>query len=400
MIYYISLVVIDIILVALLHRRIPLYVLIPWAFGILSTVVKPVLYYLEGSYSFHYHDATESSYLEAGVIFVLVRIATNIIFLNAKDCMTPPLHFPKSSYFTRAVLLCTLPFCFMIATNGLSWLPGSRETTLTVLNPVFRYIYPIIIYSSSILLVTIIYQFLMKRVSIPLAAFLFLLSVVVTTLISQRGMLIIAVLIAALGLYKINSIKFSVLFSFAAFVVLFGLLARVVVSDSADSMPIYDRLLLGGDGTQIDSLVCSFDFIKETIGQDINYSVFNEFFGFMPQSMRGGHGWATAGDILNFFWLGESYAESGFGYNFSNLSAFMLGHGVFLGVGFYLAWIIVLRVFLFYMSLETLNGLAVVPIYITLSSLIYSFATFHWAVFSFLIYGILCIRVTRTSIKI
>lgn len=395
-----ALVVIDILIMILLNRYIPIYIIIPWVFGLLSTVVKPMLYWLEGTYNVHYPAASAETYFAAGTVFLFTRIITNLIFLGARDCFSTPFTLPITTYRVRLAFLSLLPITYFFLTSGTSWLPGSRETTLTLLNPLYRILYPIVIYSCAILVMMLIIEKYAlarnKKLLIPL----FLLAALLTMLISQRGMLITSILISVLILYKIKRIKIIGILLIVSFAIMFGLLSRALMSDSGEIKSTLESFIYSGDGTQIDSLTCTYDYLKDNIYKDIPYNIFNELLGFLPHSARIDTGHNTVSDLLNIYWVGDVYTDNGFGYNFSNLNAFIIEFGHNWGAIYYWLYLLVIRLVIGALPLHRLNSIAILPIFLTTSALIFSLATLHWAIFSFLIYGAACLRITRNSLKI
>lgn len=218
--------------------------------------------------------------------------------------------------FTLSIISCVI-FLYI---GGIDILFVNRTTTISMQNPVLRYIFPfvtVLLCASTIhAVLAIFYGHFIAGISKSIVLF------VITGILAQRGFFIVFIIIAVSlaifhdkrKIFKFKSMALVVLMLLTLFSK--DILVGIFINNSViqESKSFLEKILLRPDGDATEVWMLTIQYLK-----DNNYmygiSIFNNIFNLMPHNMRHSFEIYNGQDILNSFYGGSHYWDYGFGFN-------------------------------------------------------------------------------------
>lgn len=296
--------------------------------------IRAILYFSSGNYGQHFNSIDSNLYVSAQFIETTFMFFLIFLFRKFPDPIEAYISIynkndktPIAAYLFFQVIL--IGISFTIAGNN--WIHGNRVTTMSIANPQIRYIFPALLFSASIVSVySLKYIFINRGYSKLTPLILMFWSAFIFMLIGQRGLVITLSVATIIGLYKIDKISIKSICIIFSILLFYGLFSRSVIDGTfgIDSLlSVSDIFLRGGDGTKLDSIAFAI-FNRPLLGA-VSLSILHELITFIPHQVRIDQGIPTVSDFLNTEAVGDYYYNFGNGFNFSNISTFIVLYGVF-----------------------------------------------------------------------
>lgn len=296
------------------------------------TVFRSILYFIDGNYGQHFSDVNSNNYAIAQLIETCFMFALLHMFKKFPDPIETYLNtlavYDRTPFYPYIIVQCLLILlCFLL--SGTTWVHGNRETTISISSPVLRYIFPALLFIATILGISAL-KYCVLNVGIKkIGPISLLISTIVTfMMIGQRGLFIIIAAASFLGFYKSGRIELKKIIFIFSILFFYGIFSRSVADGSFNISSLTNVLNVfvnGGDGTKLDSIAFAiFNMSKDAVE---SLSVTYELLTIIPHQVRIDYGIPTVSDYLNTVAVGDYYYNFGNGYNFGNMSIFIVLYG-------------------------------------------------------------------------
>jgi hypothetical protein len=226
----------------------------------------------------------------------------------------------KQSFYVAitGLLITTI---IMLLVGGKDILFGNRSATMTLVNPLIRYIYPFAVVFMCILFVSS-YSKIQYKMSVT--GVLGLTACVVSTfIIGQRGFLIgVAAIAYTLYVSPRKLVEFNrktiVICSFAVLALfskdLIDQYQRKSQFATNDNRSVSERIVSRPDGDIVEIWMLTTKYRQENYST-LEYSISNNLFNIIPHTGRILLNKLNGQDILNMYYGGAAYVTQGFGFN-------------------------------------------------------------------------------------
>jgi len=218
--------------------------------------------------------------------------------------------------FILSIISC-LVFLYI---GGVEILFVNRTTTISMQNPMLRYIFPfvtVLLCASTIhAVLAIFYGKFIVGMSKSIVLF------VITSILAQRGFFIVFIIISISlvmfhdkrKIFKFQSIALVILMLLTLFSkdILVGIFVdNTVVQESKSFL---EKILLRPDGDATEVWMLTIQYLKDN-NYTYGISIFNNIFNLIPHNLRHSLEIYNGQDILNGFYGGSQYWDYGFGFN-------------------------------------------------------------------------------------
>jgi hypothetical protein len=374
----------------LIHlKRLPIFLSSVLILSSVLPFLRLLSYQYFEQFNLHFTGLSDELFLHVSLLYLFTLWAILFIFRSAYD---PILNYVKNLqpreknlgvvYFIMLYLVVGIMLIF----SGSSWIHGNREATISISIPWLRYVYPSVLFLASIVLIHSLKMLIFQRQAKGVFVYLvfFVSSAIAFMLIGQRGILIVIVAAFTLLAYKTNKLSMTKLLSYFILIFLFGVFSRSVTDGSLNFDFVYNlpqRFVQGGDGTQVDSLTYSINYLQQN---GINFTLFYEVLTVLGHQFRIDTGLITTSDILNTAALGDSYYDLGYGYNFGNISILLLNFSYAMPLIF-IVFLLLYRRLVRGMRVINWNSDSIFIYYLITQLFISSIGSIHWLVYTFVL---------------
>lgn len=325
----------------------------------------------------------------AGMFFGLLKLVNaNYFTIQNTVCINKRL---EKLLFILTILSCL----FFIYIGGIDVLFINRTTTISIQNPILRYIFPfvtVLLCASTIHAVLKIFygQFI---VGISKCTVLF----VITTILAQRGFFIIFIIIAVslvifhdkTKIFKFKSMALIVallLLTLFSKDILVGIFVENLVLQESNSF--IKKILLRPDGDATEVWMLTIQYLENN-NYKYGLTILSNLFNFIPHNLRQLFEIYNGQDILNGFYGGSQYWDYGFGFNVTLPIESYLNFGYFgVGISYFAGYIMGKSIEYNYKNI-LLNGqdpaLESLRLY-SIWTITSSFAGLQWAVIYYAMY--------------
>jgi len=240
-------------------------------------------------------------------------------------------------------IILTLAMCILfligfLFVGGIDVLFVNRFTSISVVAPSLRYIYPFAVVFLCIGAMQGAILYSQNRVVLGIALLLFYL--VASMILAQRGFFIIFVVVGVTLCLRVNRVSIksyvSQLFPFAFILMAAVSSKQFLVSFfsseqsffSAQNTSLSEKILSSPDGDTTEVWMLATKFVNEN-GYLFGSSVVNNIFNVFTHNQRREWGVMNGSDVLNGEYTGEGYWDLGFGFNVQLPIELYINFGIF-----------------------------------------------------------------------
>lgn len=306
---------------------------------LLTWVARPLLAVSDGGFMLYTALGSDWSAYNLGLFYSFVfnfcYICGYLLMFRRNYPQKPqPINSVSIMSFVVSLTLGVAAFFLIIALSGTSWLPTERTTTITMAVPGGKILFPLAVIplSMSIPLSYMLY----RRKGNIVFPIVFIATIVPLSVLYQRGFALLGVIVTILLYSRYSSLGYLQLSVLSIiFLVTAGLIRPFAVLitrgglDTSLFVVIVDfkSFLLYGpnfDSPDVWPIVIRY---FETNGPLFGTTFLAVPFRIIPLSLRYSTNMLTGTDVVNYYYWGQSYLDTGFGFNIS------LAHELFLNFG-------------------------------------------------------------------
>ena len=295
---------------------------------IYNYTIRPILsynfdYWLDNRYMYPNQELYNLTYIQAVIPSLIIQIG---YYLGLKKFVKKQLNASivgKSSFqkdITLYVIICILLVGYLTSRVGFSWLSTNRSVSATLIIPEFRYLFPLFIFISLVIYFRQYWAFKQKAY-LPVILF-FLISGFFFTLFSQRGYLVY-MLLFTIPFFGNKKLLIPVGIIYIIFTVFILRLVGTEGSNYNDAASI-----IASNGDTIDTWFIVNDYVKQK-GYLFGKGIISNFLNILPISVRSELNFTSTWDEMNFFYFGDNYLDSQFGYNTNSYQELYMNFGYF-----------------------------------------------------------------------